>query len=113
MSWRIGYSDGAGNAYSFIADNTDARFVYDPVTPDRSSTGTYSGGEPRAGMLDAMQVFTLWRLVRALAANPALHVADRGKGTGAFRVSDADGERSFIILRGAELAAFDSFAAAL
>lgn len=107
------YRDGSANAYRFTADGDGARFVYDPVTPERSSSGTYSGGDPRAGRLDAAQLATLWQHVRALETNTALHVTDRGKGTGLFLIAAASGERSFIIVRGAELLAFDTFVGAL
>ena len=108
-AWSIDYRDGSANAYHFHPDT----FEYVPVTPAQSSTGTYSGGEPRAGRLDATAVETLWRLVRAFEVAVALHVEDRMKGTGAFSVTDVAGTREFIIARGPELAAFDAFAAAL
>lgn len=107
------YRDGSANAYRFQPDGDGARFEYDPITPERSSTGMYSGGEPRAGRLDAAQLAALWQHVRALETNAALHVTDRGKGTGLFLIKSAGAERSIIIVRGAELLAFDAFVAAL
>jgi hypothetical protein len=107
------YRDGSANAYSFTPDGDGVRFEYDPITPERSSTGMYSGGDPRAGRLDAEQLALLWGQVRALEENTALHVTDRGKGTGLFLIKSAGGERSFIIVRGAELLAFDAFVGAL
>jgi len=102
----IRYGDGSANAYRFEADG---RFEYTPVTPERSSTGMYSGGDPRSGTLDEAQRADLWNRVQALAANSALHVEDRAKGTGAFHIADASGTRSFIVKRGPELAAWDDF----
>ncbi len=107
------FRDGSANAYRFHADGDGARFEYVPITPERSSTGMYSGGDPRAGRIDAAQLAALWQHVSALEANTALHVADRGKGTGLFEITTADGSRSFIIVRGTELLAFDAVVAAL
>jgi hypothetical protein len=113
VRWTLGYRDGAANGYWFEADGDGATFVYDPVTPEQSSTGRYSGGPPRAGRLDAATVRELWRHVRALEGDPALRAVDRDKGTGAFDVADEAGRRAFIIARGPELLAFDAFVAAL
>lgn len=111
--WSIRYSDGSANGYHFWRDPDGARFEYNPVTPERSSTGTYSGGKPRAGPLAAETVESLWQHVRALEGATALYVEDRGKGTGMFRITDDAGTRDFIVRRGAELAAFDAFVAEL
>lgn len=110
MFESILYSDGSANAYRFEGDG---RFDYDPVTPERSSTGMYSGGDPRSRRLDAEQLASLWQRVQALAEASALHVEDRAKGTGSFHLVDHTGTRSFIIKRGAELEAFDDFVQAL
>ncbi len=107
--WSLEYSDGSANAYLVTADT----FEYRPVTPERSSTGMYSGGPPREGRLDAAQATELWRVVRELEAATKLHTADRMKGTGAFHVTDAAGTRDFIVLRGPELLAFDELLRAL
>jgi hypothetical protein len=107
------YRDGNANTYRFHAAGDGARFEYDPITPERSSTGMYSGGDPRSGLLGADQLASLWEHVTALASNPAIQVADRGKGTGLFVIKATNRERSFIIVRGAELQAFDAFVGAL
>ncbi len=109
-TWWLDYADGSANAYHVSGDG---RFEYVPVTPERSSTGMYSGGDPRQLQLDAQTLAELRERVRALEANAALHVEDRGKGTGAFAVRDEAGERSFIIRRGPELLAFDELIAGL
>jgi len=105
--WSITYADGSANVYQVTADGDVVRFAYRPVTPERSSTGMYSGGEPRSGLLEAPQVAALWRQVRELEANTPLHVADRGKGTGAFQLTEATHAGAFIIVRGPALLAFD------
>jgi hypothetical protein len=113
VSWSISYADGSANAYHFRPDEDGAMFTYDPVTPERSSTGMYSGGDPRSGHLEAQRLAELWAHVRAFEANTALHEEDRNKGTGSFRIVEGSDTRSFIIRRSPELAAFDSFVASL
>jgi len=105
--WSIGYSDGSANAYQVTAEGTVVTFEYRPVTPERSSTGMYSGGPPREGQLEGAQAAELWRMVRELESAAELHTVDRMKGTGAFHLTDAAGTRDFIILRGPALLAFD------
>ena len=112
-TWSLRYSDGSANAYRIDGDGDGATFDYDPVTPERSSTGMYSGGDPRKGRLDAARVAQLWAQVRALEAKTALHVEDRAKGTGVFAITEAGATRTFIIARGPELLAFDELVAAL
>lgn len=107
--WSIRYADGAANSYSIDSDGDGATFVYDPIRPEQSSTGTYSGGDPRSGRLDAATVAELWRRVDALAANTAIHQADRNKGTGMFDLKGGAGPRAFIVEMGADIRAFDEF----
>jgi hypothetical protein len=104
--WTLAYHDGSANAYWF-ADTGE--FRYRPITPAESSTGTYSGGDPRAGILDAATLAALWKHVRALETNTAIHGPDRNKGTGMFAISEAGVKREFIVERGPELLAFDAF----
>jgi hypothetical protein len=107
--WSIRYADGSANHYSIDSDGDGATFDYDPVRPEQSSTGTYSGGDPRSGRLDAAQVTSLWQRIAALEGNRAVHQEDRNKGTGAFHLTDASGSRSFIIQMGDDIRGFDDY----
>jgi len=83
--------DGSANSHRFeqAAADAEVAFEYVPVTPERSSTGMYSGGPPRRGRLapgDA-RVDELWRRALALESAPALRTELRAKGTGAFAVA--------------------------
>ncbi|MBA3541655.1 MAG: hypothetical protein H0T79_18720 [Deltaproteobacteria bacterium] len=111
--WSITYSDGSANQTELSSDAAGAVFAYLPVTPERSSTGMYSGGAPRSGRLDAHQLEALWHRVRAFEADASLQTSDRMKGTGAFWITEATGTRTFIVLRGPLLLAWDAFLAAL
>ncbi len=101
--WTLTYADGSGNVYGFEADGAGVRFTYEPVTPARSSTGTYSGGEPVDERLaaDDPRVATLWRHARALEADTAQHASERNKGDGAFTVTEDDRRRRFLVVRAA------------
>jgi hypothetical protein len=97
----ISYADGAANLYRFVEDDGGVHFTYDPVTPERSSTGTYSGGDPREERfpVDDPRYLELRRHLAALEADPSIQVERRDKGTGAITI---DG-RSFVIARGPAL----------
>ena len=101
------------NGDDIVLQRTDRSDVDDveqpPVTPERSSTGAYSGGEPRSGTLDAKDEKELWRRVKALEADEASHAEERAKGTGAFRVTEAGATREFKVDAGKPLRSFDAF----
>jgi hypothetical protein len=101
--WSLVYADGAANVYGFDATPDGVVFAYEPMTPERSSSGVYSGGEPRNLHLapDDPRIDELWRYVVALEADTASHAEARCKGDGAFTVSTAAGERRFLVVRAA------------
>ena len=113
--WSIHYADGAANAYRFeqVSAGAEVSFEYAPVTPEMSSTGTYSGGEPHRARLSAgdARVAELWRRVEALEADTASHTDARAKGTGAFRIATPSGTREFIVQQGAKLDEIHAFLA--
>jgi hypothetical protein len=113
--WSVSYHDGSGNAFQLEqkSKSESASYAYSPVTPERSSSGMYSGGEPAPGALDGEAVARLWKRVRELEAATALHTEERGKGTGAFHLVTPAGERSFIVSMGSELRQFDELLAEL
>lgn len=100
--WTVHVSDGSGNTTTATMDvgASAARWRYAPVTPETSSSGSYSGGEPAAGTLSVVQVRELWSLVHALEAATAYHVADRALGTTQVMVESSVGKRSFILSPG-------------
>ncbi len=109
--WSVSYADGSGNGFRFWQDTADgaARFEYSPVTPALSSSGTYSGGDPQTGDLDAAQALELWQRFETLEADTAQHTTKRTMGSGTFRVTTPAGERSFMLDRGEALSDFDTF----
>lgn len=102
--WTIAYSDGAANQYTFsqASPGGDVAFDYAPVTPETSSTGSYSGGEPHKAQLrsDDARVAELWQRVERAEKDTASHAESRDKGTGAFTIATPAGRRSFIVEMG-------------
>jgi hypothetical protein len=111
--WTLAYADGSANSYKIWSDADGAAFEYDPITPAESSTGMYSGGDPRAGRVDATTLASIWQQVRDLEANTAEHSPDRNKGTGSFSITEPSGQRAFIVNRTPALLAFDELLAGL
>lgn len=97
--WSVDYSDGSGNAFRFWQESAGAaaQFSYNPVTPEQSSSGTYSGGKPRQGTLKPRQVQELWRRIRRLEGDPSKHAATRKKGSGGFTFKSPDGQGKFLV----------------
>ena len=91
--------------------NDEAKFVYNPVTPKESSSGTYSGGSPRKGAMTPAQVSELKRWVQQLKDDSANHAEQRGMGTGAIHRTTSDGEDDFIVKRSPALKDFEAFLA--
>lgn len=103
LPWSLVYADGAANVYRLDATADEVRFAYEPMTPERSSTGHYSGGDPCQEILtgDDPRLDALWRQVDALEADRSHHAAERNKGDGAFTVTTAGGTRRFLVRRAA------------
>lgn len=108
LPWSIEYRDGNANRYRFWQDGSVARYLYDPVRPEHSSTGHYSGGEPAQGNLTEEQVDALWRVIDRLVNDPTLHVAHRSKGTGQLSLATPEGDRSVIVRMGEEVRGLDA-----
>jgi hypothetical protein len=101
--WSLVYADGSANVYRFEAEPGRVRFAYEPVTPEKSSTGFYSGGNPVNDLLppDDPRLATLWERATALEADPAHHADERNKGDGAFTVTTGGQRRRFLVVRAA------------
>lgn len=113
--WSLHYGDGAANVYRFSQSSAggEVSFEYVPVTPEMSSTGSYSGGEPYRARLAAgdPRVGELWRRVERLEVDTSSHGDARNKGTGAFAITTPSGRREFIVEQGAALDAIHRFMA--
>ncbi len=101
--WRLEFADGSGNLHRLTQDGPGApvRWVYDPVTPARSSSGLYSGGPARAGDAAPDLARALWAEAERLAAAPATHAPTRAKGTGHLALETPAGRREVLVAQGA------------
>jgi hypothetical protein len=101
--WTLVYADGSANVFRFVADKVGVRFTYEPVRPEQSSTGTYSGGAPIDELLagDDPRLAALWEHARALEADTEHHADERNKGDGAFTLTVGGERRRFLVVRAA------------
>ncbi len=108
--WTLRYHDGSNNGtvFSRAAAGGDVLFEYNPMTPAKSSSGTYSGGAARTGVATPTQVARLWDLVKKLEGATEAHAERRSMGTGSLKISTPEGERSLLIRAGAELSELDA-----
>jgi len=72
------YADGSANRYLL----TEKELQYLPVKPEESSTGFYSGGEPKTVTVTALQYNELRNLFEQALTNTSIHIPDRIKTSG-------------------------------
>ncbi len=80
-------------------DEPDARWSYDPMTPERSSSGTYSGGDPAEGVLDDAAVTDLWVAVDAALSDESGHAEARAMGTVSLTVTRGGDTQTVVLDR--------------
>jgi len=101
----VAYYDGSGNAYIFYKGTVE----YQPVTPDLSSSGRYSGGTPFKRPIDAPTFAKIARALNTAIDAQAAHIPDRVMLSGAISIKCGDESRDWIIAPGsAELVAIES-----
>ncbi len=98
--WQLVVSDGSANRWTIDGVGVTAHYAFDPVQPDQSSTGHYSGGTPAQGTLDATVAATLWTRVRGLLLDMSVQVPDRAKGTVLIRLQLGGVARAAIVRMG-------------
>ena len=100
--WTVRVTDGNNNlvVITMPAGGDEAAWRYEPVLPEASSSGTYSGGEPADGHMDNVQMTRLWSLVRALESADDLHTPERAMGTVQIAVQSVSGSRTVELLPG-------------
>ena len=76
------YVDGSNNVYSLTQDSLD----YDPISPNQSSSGEYSGGEPKTVKITTEQFAKLETIILALSKDKKSHEKTRQMGFGTLEV---------------------------
>jgi len=97
---QFAYFAGCGNGYT-IAERS---FKYDPVTPERSSTGTYSGGVPIDREITDDEFVALSVLFDKAVAAKDQHQEEREKMTGLVFVTHNGSDTARVILKSSSLA---------
>jgi hypothetical protein len=72
------YSDDSANRYVI----TETMVEYIPVKPEESSTGMYSGGEPKLVSITKEQFESMTKLFETAFENTSAHMTDRPKMSG-------------------------------
>lgn len=90
---KFEYADGSANRYLISPDSLS----YVPVKPEESSTGMYSGGDPKAIRLTEDQYKQIKSVFDKAISNTADHMEDRIKTSGAISVMDSNGIRQYIL----------------
>jgi hypothetical protein len=96
--WTVVFDDGSHNVTTVVQPaGGPATFSYVPMTPERSSSGTFSGGPPATGDLGADATRALWQHIATLRDDPAAHADQRRMGTGLLTL-EASGGRTRLLL---------------
>ena len=95
--WECFYLDGSGNQFHFYRKEGAIHFRYDPIQPAMSSSGVYSGGTAKDGVLTSEQASMLVSQVQNWQENTVAHVERRSKGVSSFRVAKGEGDRLFLV----------------
>lgn len=88
------YADGSGNKYRL----KDATLQYIPMTPEQSSSGTYSGGDPFTLELEKMNLIKLIDVFERALWSEEDHTKMRTMGSGTLYKKVGE-ESSLIYLR--------------
>lgn len=87
------YADGNGNRYVLSRSSMH----YYPVNPKESSTGTYSGGEPKSVALTPKQYRQLQELIEKAIQNSTIHLPARTKMSGLITAYTDGNKKQYII----------------
>ena len=97
IRWECFYIDGSNNEFYFYRNDGNMHFRYDPVQPMMSSSGIYSGGTAKEGVLTPNQVQILESQLKYLSETTSIHVERRIKGVSSFRMVYGKTEHLFLI----------------
>jgi hypothetical protein len=108
-SWRLDYSNGSGDSYSFEFKHGPLILVYNPVRPESSSSGLYSGGARFSGPCRAPQLQKLKDYFLGFESDLSQRCDKRMMGTGVFSMHSSDLNVEFIVKRHTKLGEFNAF----
>ena len=99
------YADGSANVYIIKHDSLE----YVPVKPKESSTGFYSGGDPKKIALKPEEFRTVQAMLEAAKKKHEIHIPDRIKTSGMITTFSGTEQTHFILEPGCkEITAIES-----
>lgn len=103
---QISLRDQNNNIYLMTASELE----YRPVRKEESSSGVYSGGEPKTILLEAEQWSQIKALVQAILDNKSIQIEERRMLTAFLTITDSlEQKERYIITRSEELSALLSY----
>lgn len=90
------YSDGSANVYIIKSDSLE----YVPIKAEQSSTGFYSGGDPKKVALKTEDFRNLRAVLEAARAKHEIHIPDRIKTSGMITTFSGTEKTQFILTPG-------------
>ena len=93
------YADGSANLY--VLNETELRYL--PVTAEESSTGMYSGGEPKTVAITSAEFDDLRKLFDEALERTSIHIPDRMKTSGMISVIGATKKQCILMPNCAEM----------
>jgi hypothetical protein len=104
-AWEIRCADGSNNRWiiSMTASAPHGVMEYQPIKASESSSGLYSGGEPRRSELEPGVALEIRHMSDRLAADTSLHATTRLMGTGLITITEAGSKNTFILASGPAL----------
>ncbi len=93
--------DGSGNRY-LISQGYGLIIDYDPVTPEKSSSGMYSGGEKVKRTISEAQYLEISQSVHRTVKEKKYHSKDRVKGSFSIAIIKSGKETNYLIAGASE-----------
>jgi hypothetical protein len=90
------YADGSANVYIIKPDSLE----YIPIRPEESSTGFYSGGDPKKVSVTPEEYRTMSTMLEAARKKHEIHIPDRIKTSGMITIFSGDEKTQFILTPG-------------
>lgn len=76
------YIDGNNNEYTITSDS----LIYSPITPAESSSGEYSGGEPKRVKISSEQFLKIESIIKSIQKDKSAQIDNRLMGCGTLLV---------------------------
>lgn len=91
------YSDGNNNTYKVTSEK---KMFYEPMTPEMSSSGIYSGGNPMEISLDTEDFNNITEHFNSLLKNKSIHINKRLMGSGMIKLVYSGNKTEIVNLDG-------------